>query len=148
VKRLAAALELARARRSRIAKEEAIGGALREVGVGGDEAVLAIATRIASGRVLPVGDGRALGVGWSLMLDVVRSATGWEDEIIAACARKTGVMTPFPRGVKATMRILRSSELSARLTSPLATSRSTATLIDPGVRLTFGPITLTGSGPL
>ena len=63
-------------------------------------------------------------------------------------ARKIGVMTDFPRGVKATMRTLRSCEDSARLTKPLATSRSTATLIDPGVRLTFGPITLTGSGPL
>jgi DNA ligase 1 len=90
VKRLAAALDLARMCRSRIAKEEAIGGALGEIGTDADETALAIATRIASGRVLPVGDGRALGVGWSLMLDVARAATGWDDEILAACARKTG----------------------------------------------------------
>ena len=90
MKRLAAALDLARRRRSRIAKEEAIGGALREIGAGGNATALATATRIACGRVLPVGDGRSLGVGWSLMLDVVRGATGWDDEIIAACARKTG----------------------------------------------------------
>jgi hypothetical protein len=53
--------------------------------------------------------------------------------IVAACARKIGVMTDLPRGVKATMRTLRSWEDSARLTKPFATSRSTATLIDPGV---------------
>src|SRR5437667_149140 len=57
-------------------------------------------------------------------------------------------MTDFPRGVKATMRTRRSWEHSARLTKPLETSRSTATLIDPGVRLTFGPIVFTGKGPL
>jgi DNA ligase-1 len=90
VKRLAAALDLARMQRSRIAKEEAIAGALREIAARADATALATATRIACGRVLPVGDGRSLGVGWSLLLDVVRGATGWEDEIIAACARKTG----------------------------------------------------------
>jgi DNA ligase-1 len=42
--------------------------------------------------MLPVGDGRSLGVGWSLLLDVVRSATREDDEILAACARKTGEM--------------------------------------------------------
>ncbi len=90
MKRLAAALDLARTSRSRIAKEEAIASALREIAAGADETALATATRIASGRVLPVGDGRALGVGWSLMLDVARAATGWDDEVLAACARKTG----------------------------------------------------------
>jgi DNA ligase-1 len=90
VKRLAEGLELARMRRSRIAKEEAIGAALRAVGADADETSLALAARIASGRVLPTGDGRALGVGWALLLDVVRGATGWDDEVLFACARVSG----------------------------------------------------------
>jgi DNA ligase-1 len=90
VKRLAAALDLARTRRSRIGKEEAIAAALAAVARDGDDAALATAARVASGRVLPVGDGRALGVGWSLLLDVVRGACGFDDDVILACARKTG----------------------------------------------------------
>src|SRR5258708_39937712 len=43
--------------------------------------------------------------------------------IVAACARKIGVMKDFPRGVNATMRILRSWEDSTRLTKPLANNR-------------------------
>jgi len=84
------ALDAARSSRSRIAKEQAIAGALSAIAVDEDDAALATAARIASGRVLPVGDGRSLGVGWSLMLDVVKGATGLDDDIIAACARKTG----------------------------------------------------------
>jgi hypothetical protein len=42
----------------------------------------------------------------------------------------------------------RSPGLSIRLTSPFSSRRSTATLMDPGVRWTFGPIVFTGSGPL
>ncbi len=90
MKRLAAGLELARVARSRIAKEEAIAEALRTIAADADEAARAGATRVACGRLLPVGDGRALGVGGSLMLDVVRGATGWDDEVLFACARKTG----------------------------------------------------------
>lgn len=89
MKRLAAGLDQARTKRSRIAKEEAIGAALASIATDGDEA-LAIAARVSTGRALPVGDGRALGVGWSLMLDVVRGATGLDDEILGACARVTG----------------------------------------------------------
>lgn len=90
MKRLAAALEAARSCRSRIAKEKAIARELAEIAVDRGDDALAVAARIASGRVLPVGDGRSLGVGWSLMLDVVRRATGFDDEVIVACARKTG----------------------------------------------------------
>lgn len=89
MRRLAAGLDEARTRRSRIEKERAIGDALAAVSVDGDDA-LALAARLATGRALPVGDGRALGVGWSLMLDVVRGATGLDDVVIAACARMTG----------------------------------------------------------
>jgi DNA ligase-1 len=89
VKRLAAGLDQARTRRSRIAKGEAIGAALAAIAEDGDEA-LAIAARLSTGRALPVGDGRALGVGWSLLLDVVRGATGLDDVILGACARMTG----------------------------------------------------------
>jgi DNA ligase-1 len=90
VRRLAAALDLARCRRSRIGKEEAIAGALREIARDGDDVALATAARVASGRVLPVGDGRALGVGWSIVLDVVCAAVGHDEAIVLACARKTG----------------------------------------------------------
>src|SRR5690242_9739701 len=57
-------------------------------------------------------------------------------------------MRSLPRGVRATIRTRRSSALSTRLTRPFATRRSTAILIEPGVRLMIGPIVLTGKGPL
>src|SRR2546427_451195 len=66
----------------------------------------------------------------------------------AACLRKTGVINSLPFDVSDTTRTRRSSGLSTRLTKPLAKRRSTATLIDPGVRNTFGPIVFTGKGPL
>jgi DNA ligase-1 len=90
VKRLAAALDLARRRRSRIAKEQALAEALAAIARDATEAALATAARIASGRVLPAGDGRVLGVGGSLWLDVVCRATDQDDAIVLACARKTG----------------------------------------------------------
>src|SRR5712671_487924 len=68
--------------------------------------------------------------------------------ISAACLRKTGAINSLPFGVSDTTRTRRSSGLSTRLTRPLSNSRSTATLIDPGVRFTFGPIVFTGKGPL
>jgi DNA ligase-1 len=90
VKRLAAGLDRARASRSRIAKEQAIGDALALIAGDDDDTALATAARLAAGRAFPVGDGRALGVGWSLMLDVVRGATGLDDEVISACVRVAG----------------------------------------------------------
>ena len=73
VKRLAAALDLARSRRSRTGKEEAIAEALADHRrMKATTSALATAARIASGRILPVGDGRALGVGGSLLMDVIR----------------------------------------------------------------------------
>jgi DNA ligase-1 len=90
VRRLAAALDRARRSRSRVAKEEAIANALASIAGDPDDLALATAARVSSGRTLPAGDGRSLGVGWSLVLDVVRGATGYDDETIAACARKAG----------------------------------------------------------
>ncbi len=90
MKRLAAGLDLARTRRSRIGKEDAIAAAHGTIANDPADAALPTAARIAGGRLLPTGDGRSLGVGSSLMLDVVRGVTGWDDEIIFACARKTG----------------------------------------------------------
>jgi DNA ligase-1 len=90
MKRLADALDLARRRRSRIGKEEAIAGALSEIARDDDDGALATAARVASGRLLPVGDGRSLGTGWSILLDVVCALVGYEDETVLACARKTG----------------------------------------------------------
>src|SRR5580704_7363294 len=68
--------------------------------------------------------------------------------ICPECFRKAEAMRSLPRGVRATIRTRRSSLLSTRLTRPLATRRSTAVLIEPGVRSTIGPIVLTGKGPL
>jgi hypothetical protein len=68
--------------------------------------------------------------------------------ISAACLRKIGAIKSLPLVVSETTRTRRSSGLSIRLTRPLSTRRSTAVLIDPGVRLTFGPIVFTGKGPL
>src|ERR1700737_309041 len=68
--------------------------------------------------------------------------------ISAACLRKIGAIKSLPFGVSDTIRTRRSSGLSTRLTRPLSTRRSTAVLIEPGVRYTFGPIVFTGKGPL
>src|SRR6476661_4474750 len=68
--------------------------------------------------------------------------------ISAACLRKIGAINSLPFGVSDTTRTRRSSGLSTRLTRPLSTRRSTAVLIEPGVRYTFGPIVFTGKGPL
>src|SRR6266404_3819105 len=67
--------------------------------------------------------------------------------ICPECFRKAETMRSLPRGVRATIRTRRSSALSTRLTRPFATRRSTAILIEPGVRSTTGPIVLTGKGP-
>jgi hypothetical protein len=67
--------------------------------------------------------------------------------ISAACLRKIGAINSLPFGVSDTTRTRRSSGLSSRLTRPLSTRRSTAVLIEPGVRYTFGPIVFTGKGP-
>jgi DNA ligase-1 len=89
VKRLAAALDRARARRSRIEKEEAIAAGLADAAPQG-EAALAIAARLSAGRMLPVGDSRSLGVGFSILLEVVARATGYPEGIVLASSRKTG----------------------------------------------------------
>src|SRR5882757_7360002 len=68
--------------------------------------------------------------------------------ISAACLRKIGAINSFPFVVSDTIRTRRSSGLSSRLTRPLSNRRSMATLIEPGVRYTFGPTVFTGKGPL
>src|SRR5260221_8208780 len=68
--------------------------------------------------------------------------------ISAACLRKIGAINLLPFGVSDTMRTRRSLGLSTRPTKPLSTRRSTAVLIEPGVRCTFGPMVFTGKGPL
>jgi predicted metal-binding membrane protein len=81
-----------------------------------------------------------------------RSSSGLSSEntlfICPECFRKASAMRSLPRGVRATIRTRRSSALSTRLTKPFAKRRSTAILIEPGVRSTIGPIVLTGKGPL
>src|SRR5882724_7663338 len=67
--------------------------------------------------------------------------------IAAACSRKVLVMSARPFAVSSTRRTRRSS-VFLRFTSAFFSSRSTATLIDPGLSHTLGPIVLTGSVPL
>ena len=91
MRRLAAALDRARVSRSRIAKEIALAEALRSIGDDDVEGVaLATAARLASGRTLPVGDGRSIGVGYALLLEIVADASGLPVDIVRACARRTG----------------------------------------------------------
>jgi hypothetical protein len=65
-----------------------------------------------------------------------------------ACSRNPRVISVRPFAVSSTWRTRRSSARSVRETSPFLTSRSTATLMDPGVSQNFGPTVFTGSGPL
>jgi len=90
VKRLAAALELARTSRSRTAKEEALGAAFAAIGRDSGGAALSAAARLAAGRTLAVGDGRPLGAGFSLLMETAAASSGFSAGIIAACARATG----------------------------------------------------------
>jgi DNA ligase-1 len=89
VRRLALALDTARMRRSRIEKERAIGEALAAVASEGDEALRG-AARLSAGRLLPIGDNRSLGVGFSILLEVAGRGVGYPEAIVAACAGKTG----------------------------------------------------------
>jgi DNA ligase-1 len=93
VKRLALALEAAKTTRSRIAKERALGQALAEIAADAeapDGLALATAARLATGRVLPVGDGRTVGAGYSLWLEVARRMPGFSESELHADARKAG----------------------------------------------------------
>jgi DNA ligase-1 len=93
VKRLVAALETVRLSRSRLAKERALADVLAAIGRDPDDADgkgLAVAARLATGLTLPVGDGRSLGVGGSLIGEVAVRRTGFSQAVVWACARKTG----------------------------------------------------------
>ena len=65
----------------------------------------------------------------------------------AACFSKVLATSSRPLAVSSTRRTRRSLVVR-RFTSFFLSSRSTATLIDPGVSQTLGPIVLTGNGPL
>ncbi|MBI4953145.1 MAG: hypothetical protein HY908_14015, partial [Myxococcales bacterium] len=89
MKRIAKALDITRATRSRRGKEQAIAEALASIAKDPDDAdglALATAARMAASQVVP------MGVGWSLLAEVMAAATGWDDEVLRACIRKTGDM--------------------------------------------------------
>jgi DNA ligase-1 len=107
VKRLAAALDRVRASRSRTAKEQALADAFAAIGrragstpafspfesIASDDAeglALATAARLASGRTLPVGDGRPLGVGWALLGGLLLETCGYPSDVVRACVRRCG----------------------------------------------------------
>ncbi len=90
MKRLCEGLDRARRSRSRIAKEEALAAALAAIAGDSDDVALATATRLAIGRTLPVGDGRALGAGGSLLVEMASASSGYRPPIVGACAGATG----------------------------------------------------------
>ena len=95
MKAFAAALDRVRASRSRTAKERILGEAFAAIAslpssAGHEDLSLATAARLASGRTLPVGDGRTLGVGWALVGDLVVETTGQDANVVRACARRAG----------------------------------------------------------
>jgi len=90
---LAAALEAAKSTRSRIGKERALAAVFREIGDGAADPNgerLATAARLATGRTLPVGDGRSLGVGGSLMTELIVARTESPPDVVWTLARQTG----------------------------------------------------------
>jgi DNA ligase-1 len=91
VKRLCLALDAARATRSRIAKEKALGDALTLIAEDADaDAAIATATRVVTGRALPIGDGRSVRAGHSLWFEVASSLPGFDADEFRADARKAG----------------------------------------------------------
>jgi DNA ligase 1 len=91
MKRLAAALEATRLTRSRIGKEEAIGEVLAAVANDDPQGIaLMTAARITAGMTLGPGDTRPLGVGWSLLGDVMVDAVAWPKWVVWECARRCG----------------------------------------------------------
>ncbi len=91
MKRLAAALEATRLTRSRIGKEEALAAVLAAVAHDDAEGVaLMTAARITAGMTLGPGDARPLGVGWSLLGEVMVDAVGWPQWVCWECARRCG----------------------------------------------------------
>ncbi len=85
---LAQALQTAAATRSRLAKVEAIAGALRVAAREGDEA-LRTAVRVAAGE-LGGGARAATGVGWRMLAGVVSAVTGATDAELFEAARRRG----------------------------------------------------------
>ncbi len=82
-------LEQTRATGSRLAKIAALAAGLRAAAEEGPEA-LALAARLAVGRVLPPTDGRTLGVGWRLIAGVATSLTGATDAEVRDAVREHG----------------------------------------------------------
>ncbi len=91
MKALARALETASKTRARLGKIAALGDALKalaDAGASDDE--LAVATRLAAGRTLPVRDARTLGVGYALLFETLVATTGQDADLARMCARATG----------------------------------------------------------
>jgi len=87
MKRVAQALDLVRATRSRIGKEEALAALLRSIP---DDDGLALAARMATGMAMETSDRRTLGVGWALLFEVAEETTGVEGWLLRECARRVG----------------------------------------------------------
>jgi DNA ligase-1 len=83
---LAAALDEVKATRSRTSKLAQLAGVLKTL----DDDGLVAACRIITGAPLAVGDARPLGVGWALLIDAVRAATGLEEGAVFHALRAAG----------------------------------------------------------
>lgn len=89
MRRIAEALFACEGTRARTAKVAALASALRDVSAQSASS-LPFATRFASGVLLPVDDGRTLGVGFALLVDAAAQVTGRTPAWVSARARATG----------------------------------------------------------
>ncbi len=86
MKRLAQALDAARATRSRKSKVASLAELFRAL----TPAELPIAARLVLGELLPPTDPRQLGVGWALVADATLEASGGTSEELSALSRERG----------------------------------------------------------
>lgn len=85
---LVAAFEQARATRARTAKVAALSAAFAHVATRDGDRGLAVAARLATGRLLPVKDPRALGVGHALAFDAAVGTGRVDDPTLSRLARE------------------------------------------------------------
>ena len=89
MRRLAEALAASEETRARTRKVAALAEALAMV-AREEPGGLAFAARFVTGSMLPAGDARTLGVGWSLLATAVCDVTGWSAAALGTRARATG----------------------------------------------------------
>ena len=131
MRRLAEALAASEETRARTRKVAALAEALAMV-AREEPGGLAFAARFVTGSMLPAGDARTLGVGWSLLATAVCDVTGWSAAALGTRARATGdVGTATGEAVAEALEIGRMPGTGLRLGDVEAAARA---LADTGVR--------------